>query len=155
MEKNKINYKEVKQIIDHDTGEVTKTETMESMQVPKEPDYVKIYIADIIKLKDLPKSHSSVLVAMLQGMNYYNEIPLISCTKKRICDEVNISMETLNKAIQAMTRRGIINRKGQGLYEANPFLFGRGKWSDIHKLRLSITYSKEGKHIEAKIDKKK
>lgn len=153
MEKSKINYQEVSQTVDQETGEVIQQSSMKSFKVDREPDYIKLYLDDILRLKDLPKSHSSVLMAMLKGMNYYNEIVLIAGTKKRICQQLDVKMDTLNKAIHAMSKSGLIMRVDQGLYAADPNLFGRGKWEDIKKLRLSITYTPDGRMINATIDR--
>jgi hypothetical protein len=44
-------------------------------------------------------------------------------------------------------------RKDKGMYIANPSLFGKGKWNDIKEIRMSISYSEDGRMIKSEINK--
>jgi len=112
----------------------------------REPDYVKLYLQDLLRLKDIPKTSNSILLSILKRLSYdSNEIILISHVKNLIAKELEISVVTISKAIEAFTDKSILLRKGRGVYLVNPYLFGRGKWEEIEKIRLSVTYSEEGK----------
>ena len=42
---------------------------------------------------------------------------------------------------------------GKGIYQFNPYLFGRGNWSDIAKLRLSVKYDEDkGRTFESQFE---
>lgn len=145
--KNTINYETHKQIVDSETGEILEESHLKTLKVEREPDYIKLYIQDLTLLNELPKSNGTILNECLKYMNYENQISLNSYMKKRISDKINLSVETINKAIQSLCDKGILFRVYRGVYEANPYLFGRGKWEDIKKLRVNITYDKNGRHI--------
>lgn len=153
-DKKTIRFKEVTEIIDGGTGEITSLEKRSVFQIDKEPDYVKLYLKDIVRLKGLPPATSNVLNALLQSMGYNNIIPAYSPIKKIICRDLNISIDTLNKAIDNLYKKDILIRLDRGIYMADPELFGRGAWGDIKEIRMMITYGSDGKKkISSEIDK--
>lgn len=153
MEQKKV-YKQVQtNIVDLETGEIKQSKDVETSYVNREPDFIKLYIADLIKLNDMPKSTSNILLSLLRNMTYDNEIIIIASLKRKIAKELNIAVETINKAVQRLNKQGIISRKDTSLYAVNPYLFGRGKWQDIKELRLKVTYNKDGKFITTEVDK--
>lgn len=139
--------------LDVTTGELLMNKTEKTSVVENEPDYIKLYLADIMKLSNVSRSTSEILYSLLRYMNYDNEIVIISAIKKKICKELKLGMETVNKALQTLMKRGILNRKDTGLYAVNPFVFGRGKWKDIKELRLSIIYNENGRTITTDIER--
>jgi len=144
-DKKTIRNKQITQTIDSETGELIELEVVKNMVVDKEPDYVKLYIKDLIRLNDLPSATGKVLNCLLQNMGYKNIIPVYSPIKKLICKNLNISLNTLNKAIDQLYKKDILVRIDRGLYLADPELFGRGKWEDIKDIRMMITYDSKGK----------
>lgn len=144
MEIKKISQELITQIVDED-GIVKHEVKSLNVIVEKEPDYVKLYVRDILRLNDIPKSGNEVLFAILKRMNYSNDIILISYVKKEIAEELGIREITLRKSIELFVEKSILLRKDRSIYIINPFFFGRGKWDEIKKIRLLIEYSKEGK----------
>jgi hypothetical protein len=151
-EQKKIIKSKVKTTVDSITGEVIEIETINDFKVDREPDFVKLYLGDIGKLFNLP--NTSLLMALLHQMNYDNEIVLNASIKRKICALIGdkMSLANLEKIISIYTKKEILIRKDRGLYMFNPYLFGRGSWKDINKIRLSISYSPEGKDINAIIE---
>lgn len=135
----------IQESINHVTGEVVSEERTSAWQVDKEPDYVKLYIQDIMRLKDLPLSTSTILMCLLRNMGYNNLILAYAPIKNLICIELNISMNTLNKSIDNLYKQNILIRVARGIYLADPELFGRGKWTDIKDLRMTVHYDETGK----------
>lgn len=144
METKRISQEIVTQIIDED-GLVKQEIKTQSSFIEREPDYVKLYIKDILRLNDIPKSGNEILLAILRRMTYSNDIILIASVKREIAEELNVKEITLRKAIELFVEKSILLRKDRGVYIINPFFFGRGKWEEIKKIRLLIEYSKEGK----------
>ena len=62
--------------VDSTTGEQLSTSTLTSQKYEQEPDFVKMYLEDLVKLKDLPKSCDSLLNVLLRYMTYENKIIL-------------------------------------------------------------------------------
>jgi hypothetical protein len=133
--------------INYETGEVTEEKKHQIYYVEREPDYVKLYISDILRLTNIPKGSNDIMLAVLKRMTYNNDIALFAPVKREIASELGLKEITISKAIELFAKKSIILRKDRGLYIINPYLFGRGKWEDIKKVRLQIEYSKEGRMI--------
>jgi hypothetical protein len=127
-----------------DTGEVSIMTTHTQSIIEKEPEYVKIYLADIMRLNNLPKSSEMLMNCLLKSMSYNNIIPAYAPIKRMICHELKISMDTLNKGIDNLYKAGILIRIERGVYMADPNLFGKGEWKNIKNLRLIVEYSEDG-----------
>ena len=139
---------------DESTGEVLSTNSLTSRKVAKEPDFIKLYLHDVMLLSDIPKSKSDVLYLLLRKMNYDNEITVVASHKRDIAKELNCSMINIDKTLSLLVDKGILIRKERGVYIANPKLFGKGNWEDIEALRMSIDYQKSGvKRIGTKVSK--
>lgn len=146
-EKKRISQEIVSQIVNGSTGEVEQEVKHQVSYVEREPDYVKLYINDIFRLTDIPKSSNDIMLSVLKRMTYNNDIALFAPVKREIANELGLKEITISKAIELFVKKSIILRKDRGLYVINPYFFGRGKWEDIKKIRLQIEYSKKGRMI--------
>jgi predicted transcriptional regulator len=144
MAKKKILQEIHTQKLDFDSGEVKQDFRQRTLQVEKEPDYVKFYLQDILRIKDLSKGSNAVLMALLRRMTYDNKIILIAAIKREISEELNVKIVTINKAIDSFLKADVIIRTDRGIYVLNPYLFGRGSWEDIRQIRLTIYYTAKG-----------
>jgi hypothetical protein len=140
----KITRQETKTIIDSETGEIITTQDIKSFAVEKEPNYVKMYIEDIGKLKNIPQSANEVLNVLVRNMSYGNMVVMIKPIKELIKEETGLKMNTINKSIQNLYKAGILIRRSRSVYIVDPTLFAKGKWEDIKKLRLVIDYNEDG-----------
>lgn len=147
MNTKKIRYAKETLTVDHQSGEVFSQELVTTSEVEKEPEYVKLYITDMMKLTGIPKSASSILMSLLRYVNFNNQIVLVKPIKEEISRELNISMETLKKALQLFIDKGILSRADRGVYVTNPFFFARGSWQHIRKIRLMVEYTEKGRFI--------
>lgn len=152
MEKNKIIRESLENVLDKETGEVVVQRKFTESYVEKEPDYVKLYFKDLAKLNDLSKGDSSFMLSLLKRVGYNNQIILVSYVKKQICEELGLKMKTIDKAISVLVKKQILIREDRGLFIFNPYLFGRGKWKDIKKIRLEISYSLKGREVLTVMD---
>ena len=135
--------------VNHETGEITETIVKKdrTVKIEKEPDYIKLYLQDICKLNDLPKTSSKLLKKLLKYSNYENLILLPSYIKKIIAKELETSIPTIDNSLSKLTKKGILRREGTGVYRLNPHLFGKGSWQDIKKIRLTWEYGEEGRTL--------
>lgn len=135
--------------VDLTTGEIIRSEEKISKNWGSEPPFIKLYLQDILYLKDLPKAHNSVLLALLKRASWANEgmeISLTAGTKRLMLKELNLkNIRTINNALSDFVKTEILYRIETGVYRFNPYLFGKGDWQDISKLRLTIDYSLNGK----------
>lgn len=150
MTKLKLNKKnavsvETETTIDTQTGElIQQTETVLTKVYDQEPDYVKLYTADIGKLLELPGCCPEVLSCIASHMAYGNIIVLYGPIKEIMMAELNMNRNTFNKAIDELYKAGILIRHSRACYVVDPELFGKGQWKDVKKLRLSIEYLPNG-----------
>lgn len=135
--------------IDNESGEVLSSESfVSSNSYDTEPSYFKIYVDDLARLAEVPKGMTAILLELVKNMSYGNVIPAYMPVKQAVCNNLGISINYLNKAIDTFYRKGIFIREARGFYRADPELFGKGKWKDVKELRLQIEYRQDGtKHM--------
>ena len=51
-------------------------------------------------------------------------------------------MRRLERAITTWVKNRVLIRVARGIYQVNPFIFGRGDWRDIANLRATLTSPK-------------
>jgi len=141
-----------KQFID-ENGAVRETEISNTINWGSEPNYVKLYLDDILYLSDLPKGLNSILYALLKRMAYGNQLVLNAALKRQIAREVNLGTSSVNNAITKFVKGQLLKRIDTGIYLVNPQLFGKGEWKDISKIRLTAKYDLKGRTIMAEIEK--
>ena len=152
-------------VVDAETGEVkSSNEVRRTFSVSKEPAFVKMYLDDLGMLHGLSRSNISVLHSLLKHMNFADDdIPqavlVNSFLKKQILMEnPNLNhTQTVTNSISELKKAGILEELGRGAYRFNPFLFGRGEWKDIERLReikVTLVYDETGKSmsVDSKIE---
>jgi len=133
--------------VDHSTGEVVSSQTEATLQWGSEPPYIKIYLQDILFLSDLPTRHEKILYALLQRANYAGsdkamELIVNASLKRKIASELDIKVGTISNALTDLVRGEILIRADRGYFELNPYLFGKGNWKDIERLRVEVDYDR-------------
>ncbi|HRI34445.1 MAG TPA: replication/maintenance protein RepL [Saprospiraceae bacterium] len=137
---------------DFETGEIKEEITVFKDKFESEPSYIKFYTADMLYLSDIPSGLNSILIALMKRMSYNNDIFINSSLKRVISAETGKKFDTVNKAISAFVRGDILIRKDTGYYLFNPFIFGRGQWKDIKKIRVTIDYTLSGRTFSSLIE---
>jgi hypothetical protein len=144
MAKKSIHIQEVNTTIVDENGEMVNKTTKNVGMFEKEPPYVKTYISDIQRLVGLPSFVNDVLLELLHNMGYNNIVPMYMPIKQMICNKLNISINTLNKSIDELYKKGILIRAARGMYLMDPNAFGRGTWNEIKNIRMTIEYKEDG-----------
>jgi hypothetical protein len=136
------------------TGEILSQnrKVIELTKLEPEPDYVKMYVADLSKLVGLKEGHGRILPFIAASVGYDGFISLAGGRKARIALTAGCSVKSVNNAITEYVKAGILIRAGRAEYELNPMLFAKGEWRNIRERRQSftakITYSSAGRIIE-------
>ena len=134
----------------YEDGVLTRARKIE--RVPKEPFFIKLYLKDLAHLRDLPAWVSGILYELLKKMDYTNEIVLNSTVKNRMATELNIHPKTIDNALVKFTSKKILIRQGKGVFLANPYIFGRGGWSEVEEIRMTVVYRPNGeKDVQTEI----
>lgn len=141
------------QHLDLDTGEVNTTEIKQTFVTKgQEPRFVKVYLDDLLLLKDLPTKSSAILWELIKNTTYENKIILNGSIKKEIISRLDIKISTLNNALSRFTKAEILYRLDTGIYMPNPYLFARGKWEDVQDLRMIVDYKSGKREIQIEIN---
>lgn len=145
MSKKKVTNTTITEVYDANTGEkILSSVEATSYLIEREPDYVKLYIADIARLKDVPAGMSKVLFEIMKNITYNGIIMAYKPVKLIMCANMGIGIAYLNKCIDEFQKKGILIRYARGVYIADPNLFAKGSWKDIQNLRLVIDYNADG-----------
>jgi hypothetical protein len=143
----RVVYNETKKEINFSTGEVKTEEITNVVKIPKEPPYVKMYIDDLAKILELTSGCRSLLYFLIKKMDYEGIITLTKSSRDRLAEQIGVKETAVRNQITQLCQKGILRRIGTGEFEANPNLFARGDWSDIHKRRkcfkFTINYENE------------
>lgn len=146
-------------VIDGSTGEVlTQTSTV-TYAIEDEPPYVKLYIADVLYMSDMPRRYEALTLALLKRVNYAGDenglcVSVNKFVKETICKEIGWhNVVSIDNAIQVLMKGEIITRIARGVYRFNPYLFGRGNWADIKRLRMEVNYDAiKGRTFKANVE---
>lgn len=130
--------------VDYESGEVREEKTYSTSKVDTEPDYIKLYLADMSRWANLAHGTSTVLGAVLRYMNYENKIPLNAFVKEEIANYLGVTKAAIDQQLHKLCKRGLLSRIGYGTYMANPYTFGRGKWTETREIRATVTYNRDG-----------
>lgn len=154
IEKKKITKEITQKIIDQTTGELLVEMNTEEAYVSKEPDFIKLYLDNILMINNLPNGLQKSLNVLLKRMGYDNIVVLNAYIKKQMAEDLGYkSVQPLNNNISKLVQEGIMTRKGTGTYEMNPFLFGRGTWDNIKRIRLELVFENGKITQKAEIEK--
>lgn len=147
-----------KTITDTATGEVQQIyEEKSTMHSEKsdEPMFIKLYLDHIAIFNGTPVGINPILAELLKRTTYADEaephqIVVNLSVKKRIAEKLGYkNTKTIDNAITEFVRAQYIKRIDRGLYQINPYFFGKGSWKDIKKLRASFDYINGTMTIEA------
>jgi hypothetical protein len=127
----------------------------------EEPAYIKMYLKDIMYLHDVPKKYAALTSALLRRMSYAGEehgmcVILAPIVKQEICREMGWQRVTsLNNALQKLLTGKILYRVDRSVFKFNPYLFGKGEWQDVARLRMEIDYNDiQGRTFKVNVEHK-
>ena len=142
----------------NEKGEIVSKRANKVLSWGEEPSYIKLYLKDIMYLSDMPKQYAAITEALLKRVSYAGDaygmcVTLVPHTKKLICDELNWkNIKSLDNALKKLIDGKILYRVARSVYQFNPYLFGKGDWQDISRLRLDIQYDDiKGRTFQANV----
>lgn len=130
-------------------GELVEAKTVYKTQT--EPEYVKLYIDCLLTIKGLRKGLNSIFLAFLPYMSYADingqgggQIIFVNkAMKELIAKQLNLGIDSINKALSQFTKAGIFKRLTVGTYQVNPNIVGKGEWKDIKNIRATFDFAKK------------
>lgn len=140
-------YKHDTQIFNPETGEITYDSKYSVTAINNEDDYIKVYryLNSVFAFKGINQALIPALMEISNYMGFANKgqkVILIKDTKDQICKSLGISMPRLDAIIRELKKADVLRPTGsRSVYAVNPFIIGRGKWSDIKELRAQFDYN--------------
>ena len=147
-------------ITDKITGEVlaqTEEKEVNCQRVGEsEPDFIKLYINRLAKIQGLNNSQAGILFEIAKKMPWENDtdqdIVLNAYIKEKIAQKLKLKLQYVNNSISNLVKQGMLIKMGSersAVYSINPLYIAKGKWEDIKKLQLKISFSpKDGEVVE-------
>lgn len=140
----------VREVINHETGEIETTETENIQKLPQTPDFTMLFTQDIGFIASISAPASKLLFGILTKIDRSNEITLVKEKKEQIAKMIGIKASTVNKLVTELYQARILLKQDtvredgkitrSATYTINPYYFGKGKWVNINKLRMLIEY---------------
>ena len=137
-------------------GELQSFNQTKVFNLSEEPPYIKVYFQDVCYLSNTPKRYATLLWSLITRVSYAGEtnamcVVVNKAVKKEICKQINwTNTVSVDNGLQVLMKRGLIRRVDRGLYQFNPYIFGRGSWGEVEKLRLSVDYDRDGRKFTSK-----
>lgn len=148
----------VEETVQDATGKIVERRRNQTLSWGEEPPYVKLYLRDLMYMSDMPRHYTDLVYALLKRVSYAGDddgmcVTLVPRIKKAICSELGWAQtSSLDNALQKLLKGKIIYRVDRGVFRLSPYLFGKGEWQDISRIRMQITYSLEGKTFASVVE---
>jgi hypothetical protein len=150
-ERTKV-FEGVTEVLDPRTGAVSKYENRRVFKYDSTDDFIMFFTNSMGSLNRLDNMEAKVLFAMLNNfVTFRNSIDVSPNTRKKLEALCGIHRVTLSKSIKGLVEKEILVKipdETTGYY-LNPYVFGKGKWTDIVKLRQNLQLEFDFKKKEA------
>lgn len=119
--------------IDQSTGEIL-----------SEPEFVKVYIRNLCRVKGLSSTQYKIFNFMLLNMNYENIVAYGSKTKESFLKSNNIKPQTFNNNINFLISSGLIERISRGEFRVNKKYAVKVDWTRVQSIEWTSLYTRNG-----------
>lgn len=126
----------------------------ETGEIQREPNFVKVYINDLCKIKGVTGLQMNMFHFMMKSMNNYNEVSYGKSAKERFCIEHKTSVSSFDNNIRALINKGLIERVSRGEFRINKKYAVKVDWDNVQSIQWITTYSKDGKQEKINITEK-
>lgn len=116
-----------------------------------EPEFVKVYIRDLSRVKGLNATQHEIFNFMLLNMNYDNVVAYGSKTKEHFLKFHGIKSQTFNNNIASLISSGMIERISRGEFRVNKKYAAKVDWSKVQSIEWTSVYTKDGVSENIKI----
>jgi len=113
-----------------------------------EPLFVKAYFEDLGQLLSVHKGDIRTLIHLMEYMSYGNVVDISPRIKDCLIKTMGHGThQTVTNSIHRLKKAFLIIPVRRGSYIIDPKLFAKGRWSDVVKIQLKITYKKDGSKV--------
>ena len=135
-----------REIVNEETGEVILSQTdttTRSISFESEPEYIKMYLKTISAFVDIRDTSSRLFYELAKRMEYADKEQLVYLNpvlRKKIQESMGVRKSAFDKALRELRDNHIIKKVSNNTFAINPNYVGRGKWSDIRRLRATFDF---------------
>ena len=117
----------------------------------EEPEFVKLYIRDLCRVKGLSATQYKIFTFMLANMNTDNVVSFGPRTKEKFLLEHSIKPQTFNNNVAQLIESCLISRIARNEFLVNKRYAVKFDWEKVQKIVWTTTYSKDGIDSEVTI----
>lgn len=128
------------------------TADLDSGEIVKEPNFVKLYIDDLCRIKGLSANQHTIFSFMLQNMNWDNIVGYGAFTKKKFLTENDIANQTFNNNVASLVSANLIERVGRGEFRINKKYAVKVEWSKVQSIKWTTEYTAKGRVSNVEIE---
>lgn len=111
----------------------------------EEPVFVKAYLDDLSQILKVNRGDIAVLIELMKFMTYDNVVDITPRIKEKVVTNMGHgTQQTVGNSISKLKKAFLIISINRGSYIIDPKLFSKGSWGDILKIKMQITYNKDG-----------
>jgi hypothetical protein len=124
------------------TGEIKEEENEQIIKYPKTEDFVMTFTKDLGYMKNLTRGEILLTFGLLQNVQRNsNHVVINKGIKEIISEQFDINVRSINNQLSSLKKKKIIIPTDKtGIFLLNTNLFGKGKWSEIKKMRMLIEW---------------
>ena len=126
----------------------------ETGELKEEPEFIKIYIRDLCRVKGVTGLQMKIFQFMMMCMNSFNEVTYGLSAKERFCKEHKTSISSFDNNIRGLIQKGLIERIRRGEFRINKKYAVKVDWDKVQSIKWTSTYSQKGKEEEITIEEK-
>lgn len=137
-------------LLNHTTGEVFEKNEEIRLKAKTREEFFLVFVNNFRYLTDVPKMSLKVLASILTHyVTWNNEILLNVTSRKDLAEKSGTTVAVVYKSISNLIENGIFVKQNSRLF-LNPYIFSRGTWNDIQKMRQEIVFDYDFEKLEAK-----
>ena len=132
------------------TGELTSSTTKKrfNYRYSKEPPYIKLYLDHLSRFKGIQLSLNPILLELFKRATWAGDgeesegmiLYLNRAMKSTIAKICEVSLSRVDHAVTEFVKKQYMRRLDVGMYQFNPYFFGKGDWEDIANIRATFDY---------------
>lgn len=123
----------------NEDNEILNKETQYRTSYRVEDNYTKLYANETEFLIGMPMRCMNVLLLLIKESDYANRggfILLPSGVKEAMCKKLDMKrLSSFDNVLTELVKGKVLIREGRGIYRLNPFIFGKGAWTDVVDMR--------------------
>ena len=117
---------------------------VETGEIGEEPEFVKLYIHDVCRLKNISGGKYEVFLFMLKNMNRSNEVCFGGIAKKKFLQDHSMENQTFNNYASFLVKTNLVERIGRGEFRVNKKYAAKVDWNSVQSIKWTATYTRDG-----------